>query len=152
LFKIHQKVVPPQKKPKNDNEYFEVLSKAVFNAGFSWKVVRAKWGGIKEVFSDFDPNIVSKWTIDEITKALESPKIIRNSKKVNAIVSNAKIFLEINSEHGSFKNYLKSFEDRDCEEKLKILSKKFKWLGPTGSHFFLWAVGEDVPPCDQVIK
>ena len=148
MFKIHQKVVPPQKKPKYDKKYFEVLSKAVFNAGFSWKVVNAKWEDIKEVFSDFEPKIVSNWTIDEITKALESPKIIRNSKKVKAIVSNAKIFLDIISEFGSFKNYLKSLEDKTCAEKLKILSKKFKWLGPTGSHFFLWTVGEDVPPCD----
>lgn len=152
MLKMYQKMVPPQKKPKNEKDYFEILSKAVFNAGFSYRVVDAKWEGIKDVFEDFEPKLVSNWTIDEITSALESPKIIRNSKKVKAIVFNAKIFLEIIKEQGSFKNYLSSFEDKLYEEKLKILSKKFKWLGPTGSHFFLWSVGEDVPRCDQVIK
>ena len=80
-------IVPPRKKPSNERGYFEILSKAVFNAGFSYQVVNRKWEGIKEIFHDFDPKIISNWTVDEVSNALESPKIIRNSKKVNAIVS-----------------------------------------------------------------
>ncbi|MFW9827708.1 MAG: DNA-3-methyladenine glycosylase I [Candidatus Thorarchaeota archaeon] len=147
---MYKKVVPPRKKPSNESGYFEILSKAVFNAGFSYQVVNNKWKGIKEIFHDFDPKIISNWTFDEVSNALESPKIIRNSKKVNAIVSNAKVFLEILEEHGSFKNYLDSFCEKTYEERQKILSKRFKWLGPTGAHFFLWSVGEDAPPCEQV--
>ena len=149
---MYQKVEPPRKKPKGDRGYFEVLSKAVFNAGFSYQVVRNKWEGINEVFHDFEPEILSKWTVDEIADALESPKIIRNSRKVTAIVSNAKVFLDIVREYKSFENYLKSFRDKPYEEKQKILSKQFKWLGPTGAHFFLWSIGEDAPPCEQVIS
>ena len=77
-----QKIIPPQEKPENEKGYFEILSKAVFNAGFSYQVVNTKWEGIKEVFNEFDPEIISNWTIDEVSDALESPKIIRNSKKV----------------------------------------------------------------------
>ncbi len=83
---------------------------------------------------------------------MESPRIIRNSREVNAIVSNAKVFLEILEKHGSFKNYLKSFKERPYEERQEILSKEFKWLGPTGAHFFLWSVGEDALPCEHVIN
>lgn len=89
---MHQKVIPPRKKPRDDKGFFEILSKAVFNAGFSYQVVNLKWKDIREAFHDFDPEILSNWTIDEISFALESPKIIRNSKKVNAIISNSKIF------------------------------------------------------------
>ena len=149
---MYQKVEPPRKKPTNDKGYFEILSKAVFNAGFSYQVVNSKWKGIKEVFDEFEPKILSKWTVDEVASALGSPKIIRNSRKVNAIVSNAKIFLELLEKHESFDNYLKSFRNKPYEEKQKILSKQFKWLGPTGAHFFLWSVGEDAPPCEEVIK
>jgi len=149
---MYQKVVPPREKPKDDKGYFELLSKAVFNAGFSYKVVRNKWEGTMEVFHEFEPKILSKWTVDEISDALESPKIIRNSKKVTAIVSNAKVFLEIVKKHKSFENFLNSFRDKCYEEKQKILSKQFKWLGPTGAHFFLWSVGEDAPPCEEIIK
>jgi len=149
---MYQKVVPPRNKPKDEKGYFEVLSKAVFNAGFSYQVVRNKWEGIKEVFYDFEPKTLSNWTVDEISEALSSPKIIRNSRKVNAIVSNAKIFLDIIKKHGSFDNYLNSFRDEPYEEKQKVLSKRFKWLGPTGAHFFLWSVGEDAPPCEQIIN
>ncbi|KKK40673.1 MAG: DNA-3-methyladenine glycosylase 1 [Candidatus Lokiarchaeum sp. GC14_75] len=149
---MYQKVTPPKKKPKDNKGYFEVLSKAVFNAGFSYQVVNNKWEGIKEVFQKFDPDTLSNWTVDEISDALSSPKIIRNARKVNAIVSNAKVFLKLLRTHGSFENYLKSFQNEPYEEKQKILSKKFKWLGPTGAHFFLWSVGEDAPPCEEVIK
>lgn len=147
-----QKIIPPQYKPLDEKGYFETLSKAVFNAGFSYQVVNTKWEGTKEVFEDFDPKIISEWTIDDISDALESPKIIRNGNKVKAIVSNAKIFLELVEKHKSFDNYLNSFRDKPYEEKQQIIAKQFKWLGPTGAHFFLWSVGEDAPPCEAVIK
>ena len=149
---MYQKVVPPKKKPIDDKGYFEVLSKAVFNAGFSYQVVNRKWKDIKEVFNEFDPKKLSRWTVDEVSAALESPKIIRNSRKVNAIISNAKVFLDLLDKHGSFDIYLKSFRNKPYEERQKILSKQFKWLGPTGAHFFLWSVGEDALPCEEVIK
>ncbi|MHA1915799.1 MAG: DNA-3-methyladenine glycosylase I [Promethearchaeota archaeon] len=149
---MYQKVEPPRKKPKEDKGYFEILSKAVFNAGFSYRVVDGKWKGIKEVFEEFEPEKVSKWTVDEVSAALDSPKIIRNARKVNAIVSNANEFLKLRKEYGSFENYLKSFRDEPYEERQKILSKKFKWLGPTGAHFFLWSIAEDAPPCEQIIN
>jgi len=128
------------------------LSKAVFNAGFSYQVVNNKWEDIKEVFYDFEPKIISNWTVDEISKALNSPKIIRNSRKITAIVSNANVFLDLLNKYKTFENYLKSFRDKPYEEKQKILSKQFKWLGPTGAHFFLWSIGEDAPPCEQIIN
>ncbi|KKL58821.1 hypothetical protein LCGC14_2221530 [marine sediment metagenome] len=114
--------------------------------------MRNKWEDIKEVFHEFEPEIISKWTIDEISKALNSPKIIRNSRKVTAIVSNAKVFLELLNKYKTFENYLKSFRDKPYAEKQKILSKQFKWLGPTGAYFFLWSIGEDTPPHEQIIK
>ena len=147
-----QKIIPPQQKPDDEKGYFEILSKAVFNAGFSYQVVNTKWEGTKEVFKDFYPKIISNWTNDDIFDALESPKIIRNGKKVKAIVSNAKIFLELVEKHMSFDNYLKSFRNKTYEERQQIIAKQFKWLGPTGAHFFLWSIGEDAPPCEAVIK
>ena len=147
-----QKIIPSQHKPVDEKGYFEILSKAVFNAGFSYQVVNTKWEGTKEVFEEFDPEIISKWTIDEISEALDSPKIIRNGKKVSAIVSNAKIFLELVEKHKSFDKYLESFREKPYEEKQQIIAKQFKWLGPTGAHFFLWSVGEDAPPCEAIIN
>jgi len=147
-----QKIIPPQEKPIDEKGYFEILSKAVFNAGFSYQVVRSKWEGIKEVFNEFNPEIISNWTIDEVADALESPKIIRNSRKVKAIVSNAQIFLELVRKHHSFENYLGSFREKCYEDKQQIIAKQFKWLGPTGAHFFLWSIGENAPPCEAVLK
>ena len=49
-----QKIIPPQEKPVDEKGYFEILSKAVFNAGFSYQVVNTKWEGTKEVFNVLD--------------------------------------------------------------------------------------------------
>ncbi len=122
------KVVPPRTKPKDEKGYFELLSKAVFNAGFSYQVVRNKWEDIKEVFHEFEPEIISKWTIDEISKALNSPKIIRNSRKVTAIVSNAKVFLELLNKYKTFENYLKSFPNKMVLQVISYFSLFFLHL------------------------
>ncbi len=115
-------------------------------------MVNAKWSSTKQIFKNFDPEIISKWSIDEITQALESPKIIRSSRKVNAIVSNAGVFMKLVERHGSFKNYLFSLKQKSYEGKVKEISSKFKWLGPTGVYLFLWSVGENVPPHEVIIK
>ncbi|MHA2092280.1 MAG: DNA-3-methyladenine glycosylase I [Candidatus Kariarchaeaceae archaeon] len=138
-------IIPPRKKPVDDAGYFEILTKAVFQAGFSWKVVEAKWGGFSEVFQHFDPSTLAKWSEHEILLALDSPLIIRNKRKIDATVENARVFLELVHTHGSFANYMDTIRDNPYLEISKILTNQFKWLGRTGAYFFLWCVEEDVP-------
>jgi len=138
-------IIPPRKKPTNDKGYFEILTKAVFQAGFSWKTVEKKWSGFEEIFDGFDPVKISKWGDGNIIRALESPKIIRNPKKIEATVYNAQSFIDTVEEHGSFEKYIASIRDEDYADKTKMLSKKFKWLGKTGAFFFFLSINEEVP-------
>lgn len=142
-------IIPPRITPKNDQEYFEQITKAVFQAGFSYKVVHSKWKGFKKIFLNFDPHLISQWGEDEIFAALESSLIIRNIRKIRATVENARIFNEIISQFGSFVEYLHSLNHLLYPEKNKEISKKFKWLGRTGTFVFLYCVNEDVPPWDE---
>lgn len=135
----------PPKKPENDQEYFKALVRSVFSAGFSYKVIKAKWEGFREVFHNFDPDKISQWTQDDIFAAVKSPKIVRNIKKIKATVENAKTFMDLVKKHGSFEDYLKSLRDKPYDEVSKIISKTFKWLGPSGTYFFLWRSNEKVP-------
>ncbi|UYP46157.1 hypothetical protein NEF87_002442 [Candidatus Lokiarchaeum ossiferum] len=142
-------IIPPRITPEIDQEYFEQITKAVFQAGFSYKVVQSKWEGFRKVFLNFDPQIIAKWGEDEIFAALESSLIIRNIRKIRATVENARIFNEIVSQFGSFAEYLHSLRNLVYPEKNKEISKKFKWLGRTGTFVFLYCVNEDVPSWDE---
>ena len=142
-------IIPPRKTPDSDQEYFEQITKAVFQAGFSYKVVHSKWKGFQKEFSNFDPIIIAQWGEDEIFTALESNLIIRNIRKIRATVENAAKFNGIVENYGSFASYLTSLNHLLYPEKNKTIAKQFKWLGQTGTFVFLYCVNEDVPSWDD---
>ncbi len=140
---------PESIQPASLADYLAVMSKAVFQAGISWRVVESKWPGIREAFRGFDPVAISKLNMAELDELAEDKHIIRNRRKIEAIISNAQRMLELDKSFGSFQNYLRSH--RSFEELLKDLHKQFKFLGDTGSYYFLWAVGEEVPPHEEFL-
>lgn len=135
---------PKQIKPKRLGDYLEVMSKSVFQTGISWKVVENKWPGICEAFKNFDAPQVASLTEKEIADLTQDARIIRNRRKIEGIVHNARRLIELEEEHGGFRNYLRSFADFDAL--VKDMRKQFKFLGDTGSYVFLYVVGEQVPP------
>ncbi|MCG6153655.1 DNA-3-methyladenine glycosylase I [Leptospira bandrabouensis] len=93
----------------DDQTHFEFLILEGAQAGLSWSTILKKRKGYKKVFANFDPNKVSKFTDKKIESILLNPAIVRNRLKVNAAVNNAKRFLEIQKEFGSFDIYIWSF-------------------------------------------
>jgi len=140
---------PKQIKPRRLNDYLEVMSKAVFQAGISWRVVEAKWPGFQEALFDFDPERIARLSPREIDALASDTRIVRNKRKIEATVENAARMLELNAEHGSFRKYLRSFDG--FEATVADLKKRFKFLGDMGSYYFLYVVGEEVPPHEQVM-
>ncbi|HLA97976.1 MAG TPA: DNA-3-methyladenine glycosylase I [Anaerolineales bacterium] len=136
---------PPEKiTPKLLNDYLEVLSKAVFQSGISWKVVESKWPGTREAFKNFDIHQVANFNENDLDQLSKDSRVIRNYRKLAAIVSNARKMIDLDKEYGSFQNYLRSHADFDAV--LQAMRKDFKFMGPTGVYFFLYVVGEQVPP------
>jgi DNA-3-methyladenine glycosylase I len=74
-------------------------------------------------------------------------RVIRNGRKLAAIVGNAGKMLELEAEHGSFRAYLRSHDGYDAT--VASLLKEFKFLGDLGCYYFLSVVGEDVPSHDE---
>ena len=138
---------PEKMKAQSLADYLEVMSKSVFQTGISWKVVEAKWPGIKDAFRGFDPVKVSRLTMAEIDALVQDKRVIRNRRKIEATVGNANRLLELDKQYGGFKKYLRSFGSYD--ELAKDLRKQFKFLGDMGIYFFLWVVGEEVPPWEE---
>jgi DNA-3-methyladenine glycosylase I len=141
--------IPPRIKPSDDNGYFEQIIKAMFKVGFSFQVINTKWGGFREVFQNFDIQTIAGWSEDEIIAAASNTKIVRNLKKIRAVVHNANVFLDLLQEFSSFESYLNSNRDLEYEERSKAIAKKFKWLGKTGVYVFLYCVDEPVPEWEQ---
>ena len=138
---------PPQITPKRLGDYLGVMSQAVFQTGMSWKVVKSKWPGIQEAFHGFDAERVARMTDREIDKLCQDTRVIRNRRKIEAIVENANTLLALEKEHGSLRTYLRSFDDYDAIE--KDMRKRFRFLGETGCYMFLYVVKEPVPEYDD---
>jgi 3-methyladenine DNA glycosylase Tag len=133
---------PPQIKPKDLDDYLEQLSKGVFQAGISWRVVDAKWPEIKAGFKDFDTERVARMSDRDIDKLGQDPRMIRSRPKIAAVVHNAQVLLDL-ERNGGFRKHLRSFDE--YEDLATDLKKRFKFVGDSGAYHFLWTVSHPVP-------
>lgn len=144
----------------DDNKLFEMLVLEGAQAGLSWETVLKKRDHYRVAFEDFDPRKVAKFSLSKQEKLLNNPNIIRNKLKISSAIQNAKAFLAVQNEFGSFdryiwqfvnnkpiKNKFKSLSDYPSETALsntisKDLKKRgFKFVGPTIIYAFMQAVG-----------
>lgn len=148
-------------KPLHDDaKLFELLILETMQAGLSWETVLKKRENYRQAIDDFNPDIIKDYTIEKQAQLLENPDIIRNRLKVKSIVTNAKAFIEIQKEWGSFNHYLWSYVDgqpidhqirdesevptqNELSQKLsKDLKKKgFSFVGPTVCYAYMQAAG-----------
>ena len=95
----------------DDRRHFEFLVLEAAQAGLSWAIVLAKREGFRRAFSEFDAVKVARYTPQRIQKLVADPAIIRNRLKIEAAVRNARAFLAIQKEFGSFDAYCWRFVD-----------------------------------------
>ena len=133
---------PPQYTAKTLDDYLEHMSKPVFQAGISWRVVHAKWPMIKTAFHRFKIARVARMSDRDVDTLVKDERVIRSRPKIAAVVHNAGVITAIEREMG-FKKYLRSFDDYEALE--TDLRKRFKFLGPSGIYHFLWSVKQPVP-------
>ncbi|MEK6781725.1 MAG: DNA-3-methyladenine glycosylase I [Bacteroidota bacterium] len=93
----------------DDRLHFEFLILEGAQAGLSWSMILKKREGYRKNFADFDPRKVARFTEKRLEKILLDPGIVRNRLKVFAAVNNAKRFLEVQKEFGTFDNYIWGF-------------------------------------------
>lgn len=93
----------------DDRVHFEFLILEGAQAGLSWSTILKKREGYRRAFAGFDPEKVARFTEKKLEKILQDPGIVRNRLKVYAAVNNAKRFLEIQKEFGSFDQYIWNF-------------------------------------------
>ena len=138
---------PTQIEPTGLADYLDVITRAVFQSGMSWRVVEAKWDGFREAFSGFDPAAVAAFTDDDVERLAADTRIIRNRRKIEATVTNAQAMLALEGAPGGFVGWLRSQDDFDAT--VAALRGEFRFLGDMGAYYFLYVVGEDVPTHEE---
>jgi DNA-3-methyladenine glycosylase I len=95
----------------DDRQHFEFLVLEAAQAGLSWAIVLRKREGYRRAFSRFDPQKVARYTDKKIEALMADPGIVRNRMKIESAVRNARAFLAVQDEFGSFDNYCWRFVD-----------------------------------------
>ena len=113
----------------------------------TWKVIENKWPGCREALDGFDPAKVASYTPEDVDRLLSDSRIIRNGRKVEATNHNAGAMLSAEKEYGSFAKYLEAM--RPFDSQLADMKKRFKHVGNFGVYYFLYVVGEAVPPHEE---
>src|SRR5208283_3860889 len=90
----------------DDRALFEFLVLDGFQAGLSWKSVLYKRDGFRRAFRGFDPELIARFSEDHVEQLLQNSEIIRNRAKVRSAVTNARAFLEVREEFGSFDRFI----------------------------------------------
>ena len=130
-------------KPADDRAYFELLTRASMNVGIGTRVVAQRWEGMKETFHNFNIVEAAALTEDDIIDLLSSPRVLRNRRKLEAVVENARIIIGIKAREGySFADYVDGLTARPSfAAAARILSKQFRALGQTAAEAFLFSAG-----------
>ena len=96
---------------RDDRVQFEFLVLEGAQAGLSWSTILNKREGYRKAFAGFDPEKVARFTKKRIEKMLTDPGIVRNRQKVQSAVNNARAFIAVQEEFGSFSDYIWGFVD-----------------------------------------
>lgn len=134
-----------EKRPPSDDAYFENITRVIFQAGLSWKMIGKKWSNFGKAFENFSIDKVSKFGENDLARLVADKGIVRNRSKIEATINNAKEFQKIKKEFGSFQSYLDSLDkSQNYALVIKELVKRFRRVGPSSARIFLYTVGEDV--------
>lgn len=125
----------------DDNELFARLVLEINQAGLSWTTILKKKDNFFKAFDNFEISKVAAYKDKKIQKLLNDAGIIRNRLKVNAAVENAKTILQLQKEHGSFKNWLDKHHPMTKEEWVKLFKKTFRFTGGEIVNEFLVSTG-----------
>lgn len=144
----------------DDRLLFEMLILEGAQSGLSWAVILNKRQGYLKAFDNFDAKKISRYNEKKVEKLLQNQNIVRHKLKINATIENAKRFLEVQKEYGTFDSYIWSFVNgkpiqnkwkdtsevptstKESDEMSKSLKKKgFKFIGSTTCYAYMQGIG-----------
>ena len=138
--------IPEVVSPASLADYFEVMTRAVFQAGVSWRQIAEHWEAYREAFASFDPLRVAEFNEFDVERVLATPGILRMPRKVRATIANAQTLLTTDRDCGGFRNIaVVRFVCRACEGR----KKRFSFMGDMNVWYVLFRTGEPVPRFEE---
>lgn len=142
-----------------DDELFGRLILEIFQAGLSWTIILNKQQNFRKSFDNFSIEVVANYTNYDRERLLQDAGIIRNKLKIEAVIYNANVILDLQAKHGSFKSWLDENHPLKKEAWVKLFKKTFKFTGGEITNEFLMSIGylpgthsEDCPVYQEVAK
>ena len=140
-----------------DGYLFEMILLESFHCGLSWLIILKKREAFRKAFDQFDPNVIKDYSSEKVQELMNNSEIVRNKAKILANIGNAKAFLKVQEEFGTFSTYIWSFTDNKVQfgdfdqlvttNKLsdtvsKDMKKRgFKFMGSVTTYSYLEAIG-----------
>ena len=130
------------KRQQDDDALFEVMSLQVFQAGLTWNMVLQRRDAFRQAFRGWKIDAVAGMGPEDVDLLIGDPSIIRNRKKIEACVANARTVQSLRDEHGSFCNWFYNvLPENDLAGLQGALRKTFKFMGPEIARMWLLASG-----------
>lgn len=128
-----------------DKDYFENMTRIIFQGGLNWKMIEKKWPNFQIAFKEFFIDKVAKFDDPDLERLMKDTSIVRNQAKIIGTILNARQFQIIKKEFGSFERYIDSLDkSNNYAQVIKELSKRFERMGPSSAQIFLYSVGENI--------
>ncbi|WOT05377.1 DNA-3-methyladenine glycosylase I [Shewanella youngdeokensis] len=127
----------------SDAQLLSEMSKKVFQSGFVWRIVEAKWPAYEKAFFGFEPFKVLMLSPEQLHDRASDANLIRHLKKTMAIYDNAQMVNELAHEHGSFAEFVGNWPTDDITGLWSALKRKGNRLGGNTGPYFLRAIGKD---------
>jgi DNA-3-methyladenine glycosylase I len=124
----------------DERTLFEFLVLEGAQAGLSWETILRKRAAYRKAFARFDPKRVARFGARDVARLMGDAGIVRNRLKIASAITNAKAFLAVAEEHGSFDTYVWRFRD-PAELSRELRRRGFRFVGPTICESFMEAVG-----------
>ncbi|MFT6407918.1 MAG: 3-methyladenine DNA glycosylase Tag [Arenicella sp.] len=140
---LNASATPRQLASIPDERYLAQMTRCVFNAGFHWRVISAKWDGFEEAFHAFDLGQLLTKSPEEWEAYVEDTRIIRNWQKIQTVFHNAAMLDDIATEHGSFAQFFAEWPSNDQVGLMKYLHTNGSRLGGKTAQWFIRFTGKD---------
>ncbi|MCU9847957.1 DNA-3-methyladenine glycosylase I [Defluviimonas sp. WL0024] len=126
-----------------DDRWLSAMAKCLFQAGFHWKVIEAKWDGFETAFEGFNPARVALYGDRDLDRLLADTGIVRNGAKIAAVIANAVFLTDLAREHGSAAGFFSDWPDADQAGLTAFMARRGARLGGVTGQRVLRLMGKD---------
>lgn len=127
----------------SDDRWLSQMTKSVFQAGFSWKVIENKWPGFEVAFEGFQPRRWKMMSDEDLDRLVQDKAIVRNAQKIASVRGNAQFLCDLADEHGSAAKFFAEWPVSDQIGLMELMKKRGSRLGGTTGQVVLRWMGKD---------